>query len=144
MKQEKIYLFSLFWPKLISGRVGGAPIVTKWMMTRNRWIHIHQIDDWCSSSNYIITLNFIHCQLRYNFDSIETLYHQLFIRSAFRTVPDKEVSKLNWENASVIEDSLETIVLSVSSLMSLRIVFVMMIVMKVVSWLCREAVLDDQ
>ena len=57
-------------------------------------------------------------QLRYNFDYIETLYHQLFTRSAFRTVPDTEVSKLNWENASAIADSLETIVLSVSSLIT--------------------------
>ena len=72
--------------------------------------------------------------MRYNFDYIETLYPQLFIRSAFRTVPDTEVSKLNWENASAIEGSLETIVLSVSSLISLIIVLVvMMIVMKVVS-----------
>ena len=101
-------------------------------MTRNRWIHIHQIDDWCSSSNYIVTLNFN--QLRYNFDYIESLYHQLFTRSAFRTVPDTEVSKLNWENASAIEGSLETIVLSVSSLISLIKVLVMMIVMKVISW----------
>ena len=68
--------------------------------------------------------------MRYNFDYIETLYHQLFTRSAFRTVPDTEVSKLNWENASAIEGSLETIVLSVSSLISLiRVLVVMMIVM---------------
>ena len=71
--------------------------------------------------------------MRYNFDYIETLYHQLFARSAFRTVPDTEVSKLNWENASAIGDSLETIVLSVSSLISLIIILVVMIVMKVVS-----------